>query len=642
MRIVALSLAAKIALGFAAVLVAMVVLGGNAVRNAMTSRDTLQVVADQHAVAAANIQTLRHEMAEWLQLYYRAFAETEDQIRNRVLLDAKEPREAIKALLASLRKTMPERGRELDHVTELYTRSLSYAEQAEAALREGDLGDSLSLLNEKLEPTLVQEMEAEVDKLEESVNREFEAAKAGASHQAANAVTATIGLSIVGVALALGTCLAATRLIRRRSQDILAAVDTVTEAAMPSLQEALASLARGDLTHRVTTSLPAIDPGVQDEFGRIATGMRRVVESAERSLAALETCRSQLAAAFTQVAGTGAQVSESGSALDASAEDTARLSSEITASVAEVAQAIEQSARSTQEIASASEQLADSASRAACDLQDLMDKIARVQRGSELQAESNNAAEEQAQNGGDTIDRLLTAMADIQTQVSSASQAVQQLGARQAQIGQIVETIAEIAEQTNLLALNAAIEAARAGEHGRGFAVVADEVRKLAERSSAATREIADLISDVRTHLGQATVQMDACTQAVAAGAEQGDGVRDALRLLGQAVAESRRLATDNAAVVSEMASAAGRLTDIVARVASFGQETAASAEELNAVTEEIAASAQQVGRAAQTQNQRIADVARESTRLRLLSEQLDELLSQLRLETQSARLRAA
>src|SRR5207237_5108990 len=117
--------------------------------------------------------------------------------------------------------------------------------------------------------------------------------------------------------------------------------------------------------------------------------------------------------------------------------------------------------------------------------------------------------------GATAVNETVSSMREIHAVVSDASTKVEQLGKLGTKIGAVVETIDDIAEQTNLLALNAAIEAARAGEHGRGFAVVADEVRKLAERSQRETKAIAGLIRDVQNGTREAVSAMESGNQKV-------------------------------------------------------------------------------------------------------------------------------
>jgi len=215
----------------------------------------------------------------------------------------------------------------------------------------------------------------------------------------------------------------------------------------------------------------------------------------------------------------------------------------------------------------------------------------------------------------------------IKNAVEGAAVKVAELGAKGDQIGAIVETIDDIAEQTNLLALNAAIEAARAGEQGKGFAVVADEVRKLAERSSRATKEIATLIGEVQRGTAEAVEAMQVGAREVEQGADLADqstaalgeikasaGARQVIlddmlgaideieRMSAQAVAASQSIAgiageTDQAA--ARMREGAATVTGAVESIAAVSEENSAAAEEVSAATEEMSAQAEQVVAAA-------------------------------------------
>jgi methyl-accepting chemotaxis protein len=219
-------------------------------------------------------------------------------------------------------------------------------------------------------------------------------------------------------------------------------------------------------------------------------------------------------------------------------------------------------------------------------------------------AESSNNASQAAQNGAVIVRNTVEGMNRIADKVRSSAGVVERLGTRSDQIGAIVATIEDIADQTNLLALNAAIEAARAGEQGRGFAVVADEVRALAERTTKATREIGEMIKSIQ---GETRLAVGAMEEGVS---EVERGTTEAARS-GQALEE----------ILAQINEVTGQINQI-----------ATAAEEQTATTREISNNIQQISDTVQEGAHNSNEISSSSSQLSDLSVELQEIVARFRL----------
>lgn len=218
-----------------------------------------------------------------------------------------------------------------------------------------------------------------------------------------------------------------------------------------------------------------------------------------------------------------------------------------------------------------------------------------VTRNSSNAAKSATEAAELAARGGAVVAETINGMNKISQSVNRSASTITVLGERSEQIGEIIKVINDIANQTNLLALNAAIEAARAGEQGRGFAVVADEVRKLAERTTSATKEIGDMIKNIQEETRNAVESMESATKEVEAGvnlANQADeslkqimrSVQSVMDMVQQIAESAKQQSTTGEDVSSNLQ----QISDENQRTANVAQEYYGTTREMNILSEEL------------------------------------------------------
>jgi methyl-accepting chemotaxis protein len=247
------------------------------------------------------------------------------------------------------------------------------------------------------------------------------------------------------------------------------------------------------------------------------------------------------------------------------------------------------------QIATGAEELAAQAATVAVAGEEMAATSGDIAQNCSLAADATVNANGAAVAGTSVIQETVNCMGRITAQVKKASVAVANLGARSDQIGEIVDTIGDIADQTNLLALNAAIEAARAGEQGRGFAVVADEVRALAERTTRSTREISDMIKTIQIETKEAVKAIELGVEQVENGAVEAGKTEHAISdimahisSLQSQISQIAIAAEEQTATTDEISKNIHQITEVVDITSHSAHEAAAAATQLNGNAEEL------------------------------------------------------
>jgi len=308
----------------------------------------------------------------------------------------------------------------------------------------------------------------------------------------------------------------------------------------------------------------------KEMFMKISETARELATSARGLADGSDT----ISATMSQISGSITEVAHEAGLQSRSTDETHALIDQIANAIDQVSKGAVEQSRSMAETTGGMNQLASAIDKVADNAKTVLNVV----------SESSAVAS----RGQEAVEETILGMSRISETVTESANKIQELGQKSKQIGEIIEVIDDIAEQTNLLALNAAIEAARAGEHGKGFAVVADEVRKLAERSARATGEIAELIKGIQNETMQAVEAMEKGMSEVEAGSElaqhAGAAIGDIMESVNQVVSE-----------IAEVSQAAEQISASSGKVASAMDQIAAITQENTAITEEVAASADQV-----------------------------------------------
>ena len=486
-------------------------------------------------------------------------------------VEMKEKAEKVQALFENMQgyQKLSEKQFELiGQAKQLYTAYLDASNKAVDALHQQNRDEAIAQHFGK-ERESRKEMDTVVAQLVEDVNAEKKADEADLVDQQVVSKVFQISLTLVSILLAIVFAAYLVRTIVLPLQRVNKQLQEIADG-------------NGDLTQELNVSS-------KDEIGMLAQSFNRMLDNLRQLI--------------LQIRGHAEQVAASAEQLTASSEQTSK--------------ATEQIAETIQAMAAGTERQAQNVEDSHQEVEEMAAGIGKIATRALTVTDTANRTAKLATDGNQTIQQAVVQMNNVEDTMKSLTHLMSGLGERSEQIVQIVELITQIAGQTNLLALNAAIEAARAGEQGRGFAVVADEVRKLAEQASSSAQEITQLVELIQKETLEAVASMEKGAQEVTVGM---GGVVQA----GEVFSHIRAAVSGVAKDVQDVSEASRTLTDST-------QKVAQSMQIISTVTQTAVSRTLDVSAATEEQLASMEEIHTSAASLAKLAEDLEKLIGRFK-----------